>query len=211
MSEQLANKIETAYKELKQTIDQIDLLSSVIEHIKETSQDILEKYITTIDPAKLTQIREQNKTALKTMIEDVQKIERNMTDFDVVSQQTKELVDTFSSRFSTFDDVFKKTKQSITELDNKLLKLIKEAEKQQRLGQNRFLQASKLFHASAEVEKYDQLLALEKENNRMLKDIQSKMTFSSVKPNADNLKHDFNQRNKQPAFHKNRNNDTQKK
>jgi hypothetical protein len=211
MSEQLANKIETAYKELKQTIDQIDLLSSVIDHIKETSQDILEKYITTIDPAKLTQIREQNKTALKTMIEDVQKIERNMTDFDVVSQQTKELVDTFSSRFSTFDDVFKKTKQSITELDNKLLKLIKEAEKQQRLGQNRFLQASKLFHASAEVEKYDQLLALEKENNRMLKDIQSKMTFSSVKPNADNLKHDFNQRNKQPAFHKNRNNDTQKK
>jgi methyl-accepting chemotaxis protein len=211
MSEQLANKIETAYKELKQTIDQIDLLSSVIEHIKETSQDILEKYITTIDPAKLTQIREQNKTALKTMIEDVQKIERNMTDFDVVSQQTKELVDTFSSRFSTFDDVFKKTKQSITELDNKLLKLIKEAEKQQRLGQNRFLQASKLFHASAEVEKYDQLLALEKENNRILKDIQSKMTFSSVKPNADNLKHDFNQRNKQPAFHKNRNNDTQKK
>jgi methyl-accepting chemotaxis protein len=211
MSEQLANKIETAYKELKQTIDQIDLLSSVIDHIKETSQDILEKYITTIDPAKLTQIREQNKTALKTMIEDVQKIERNMTDFDVVSQQTKELVDTFSSRFSTFDDVFKKTKQSITELDNKLLKLIKEAEKQQRLGQNRFLQASKLFHASAEVEKYDQLLALEKENNRILKDIQSKMTFSSVKPNADNLKHDFNQRNKQPAFHKNRNNDTQKK
>jgi len=211
MSEQLANKIETAYKELKQTIDQIDLLSSVIDHIKETSQDILEKYITTIDPAKLTQIREQNKTALKTMIEDVQKIERNMTDFDVVSQQTKELVDTFSSRFSSFDDVFKKTKQSITELDNKLLKLIKEAEKQQRLGQNRFLQASKLFHASAEVEKYDQLLALEKENNRILKDIQSKMTFSSVKPNADNLKHDFNQRNKQPAFHKNRNNDTQKK
>lgn len=174
MNEQLANKIETAYIELKKTIDQIDMLSGVIEHIRNTSQEILEKYIAVIDPSKLTQIREQNRHALKQMIEDIQKIETNMTDFDVISHQTKELVDTFSKRFSSFDDMFKKIKQAVGDLDNKLLKLLKEAEKQQRLGQNRFLQASKLFHASAEIEKYDELLALEKENNRLLKELLSK-------------------------------------
>lgn len=191
MSDQLANKIETAYIELKQTIDRIDMLSTVIEHIKETSQEILEKYITAIDPARLTQIREQNKHALNRMIEDIQKIEANMTDFDVVSHQTKELVDTFSKRFSTFDDMFKKMKQSMGDLDNKLLKLLKESEKQQRLGQNRFLQASKLFHASAEIEKYDELLALEKENNRLLKELLSKQSlgFNPPKGPYQNVKH----------------------
>ncbi|MFP4178101.1 MAG: hypothetical protein ACLFTZ_04985 [Acholeplasmataceae bacterium] len=174
MSEQLAKRIEDAYNELRDTISRIDLLSGIIEEIKRTSQEILDRYSTAIDPAKLTQIREQNKHALNEMIEDIQKIEANMTDFEVVAQQTKELVDSFSQRFSAFDDVFRKTKQAITDLDNKLLRLLKQAERQQQLGQNRFLQASKLFDASAEVEKYDELLALEKENNRLLKELLSK-------------------------------------
>ncbi|MFP4187596.1 MAG: hypothetical protein ACLFSU_05445 [Acholeplasmataceae bacterium] len=174
MSEQLAKRIEDAYNELRDTISRIDLLSGIIEEIKRTSQEILDRYSTAIDPAKLTQIREQNKHALNEMIEDIQKIEANMTDFEVVAQQTKELVDSFSQRFSAFDDVFRKTKQAITDLDNKLLRLLKQAERQQQLGQNRFLQASKLFHASAEIEKYDELLALEKENNRLLKELLSK-------------------------------------
>ncbi|MFW5879889.1 MAG: hypothetical protein ACOCUV_03605, partial [bacterium] len=50
-------------------------------------------------------------------------------------------------------------------------------------SQNKFAKASALFDANREIEKYDELIKLEKENNKLLKQIDKKLLKEPKKKN----------------------------
>jgi chromosome segregation ATPase len=170
-SEVLLKKIEEAYMELGNTIDKVNMLTSIIETVKVTTKEILDRYISTIDPAKLTEMRESGKKVLQQMIEDISKIDQALSSYSIVEHQLNEQVTSFSSRLQSLEQMLQGTRKSISDIDTKLLKLIKEAEKNQLTAQKRFQQASQLFNASLEVEKYEELISLQKDNNAMLKEL----------------------------------------
>lgn len=182
-NEQLSKKIEEAYEELIKTMDQIGSLGQIVEQLKTNTQSIIEKYVETLEPAKIAQLREQSKKSLNQMIEDVNRIQKAMIDYDVVEHQISEYVTSFTVKMNNFENILQGTKKIIQDMDTKLLKLIKEAEKNQVIGQKRFYQASQLFNASAEVEKYDELLKLQKENNKLLKEFLNKKQDNFPKNN----------------------------
>ena len=182
-NEQLSKKIEEAYEELIKTMDQIGSLGQIVEQLKTNTQSIIEKYVETLEPAKIAQLREQSKKSLNQMIEDVNRIQKAMIDYDVVEHQISEYVTSFTVKMNNFENILQGTTKIIQDMDTKLLKLIKEAEKNQVIGQKRFYQASQLFNASAEVEKYDELLKLQKENNKLLKEFLNKKQDNFPKNN----------------------------
>ena len=146
-NEQLSKKIEEAYEELIKTMDQIGSLGQIVEQLKTNTQSIIEKYVETLEPAKIAQLREQSKKSLNQMIEDVNRIQKAMIDYDVVEHQISEYVTSFTVKMNNFENILQGTKKIIQDMDTKLLKLIKEAEKNQVIGQKDFIKpASYLMH-----------------------------------------------------------------
>lgn len=169
--DELGKKIEETYNELLIAIKKINTLSETIEGLKSTTTDIINQYTQTIDQSKLDKIKSSSEKALNTMVKDIKVIEDQMISFEVVKQTIEDSIELFTSRMSSLEDNLKKTKGPIQEIDQKIIKHIKEAEKNNALGLKRFNQASALIDAKEEIKRYDKLLELEKENNRLLKQL----------------------------------------
>jgi len=172
--ELLGKKIEEAYNELTTTVEKLNTLTGIVDQLKNNTKGIIDQYVATLDPTKMAEMRESSKKAFQQMMDDIIKIDQALKNYEVVEYQLGENITGFNVRLNQFENSLQSTRKSLQDMDTKLLKLIKEAEKNQANGQKRFQQASQLFHASAEIEKYDELIKLERENNRLLKELLGK-------------------------------------
>ena len=96
------------------------------------------------------------------MLNDIKKVEEQMSGFEVIKQTLEDSFELFTKRMTSLEDNIKKTKGPIQEIDQKLIKYIKEAEKNNLIGLKRLTQAATLVDAKEEIQKYDKLLELEK-------------------------------------------------
>jgi hypothetical protein len=170
----LAKKIEDAYIEMRNMIDKLDAINRIVDQFKNNTNEILEKYITTLEPTRIAEIRENSKKALNEMIIDIKKIDQALNDFAVIEHQLGENIASFNTRIHKLEQDLQSNRKSLQEVDTKLIRIIKEAEKNQQTAQKRFYQANQLINASSEVEKYDELIKLQRENNKMLKELLEK-------------------------------------
>jgi phosphoglycerate-specific signal transduction histidine kinase len=180
--ETLAKKIEDAYTEMRSMIDKLDAINRIVEQFKNNTNDIIDKYISTLEPAKIAEIRENSKKALNEMITDIKKIDQALSDFVVIEHQLGENITSFNTRIHKLEQDLQSNRKSLQDVDTKLIRIIKEAEKNQQTAQKRFYQANQLLKASAEVEKYDELIKLQRENNKMLKELLGKTPGQHQKP-----------------------------
>lgn len=176
--EVLAKNIEEAYEVLNRTIDKLNSLTGIVDQFKSNTQEIIEKYIKTVEPNKIADLRENSKKNLQKMIEDISSIDKALSNYDIVEHQLSENISNFQVKMNNFENTIQSTRTTLQKLDEKLLKLIKEAEKNQQTAQKRFSQASQLFAATIEIEKYEDLLKITKENNVLLKKIVEKDTIN---------------------------------
>ncbi|MBW4258567.1 hypothetical protein KTG15_12855 [Methanobacterium sp. YSL] len=187
--DELVKKIETTYDELIYTIGKVNQLSDTIENLKITTTQIIDRYTETLDLTKIEKVRQTTEKSLQAMVEDVKKIENLMGNLEISKQNVADLMSLFTNRMATLEDTLKKTRNPIQEIDQKLIKYIKEAEKNAELGMKRFTQAAQLVDAKEEIKKYDELIALQKENNKLIKQLMTKLTVNSYdeKPLLNNV------------------------
>lgn len=176
--EVLAKNIEEAYEALNRTIDKLTSLTGIVDQFKSNTQEIIDKYMSTIGSNKMADLRENSKKSLQKMIEDISSIDKALSNYDIVEHQLSENISNFQVKMNNFENTIQSTRTTLQKLDEKLLKLIKEAEKNQQTAQKRFSQASQLFAAIIEIEKYEDLLKITKENNVLLKKIVEKDTIN---------------------------------
>lgn len=172
--EVLAKRIEEAYEALDKTIEKVGLLTGIVDQFRINTESIMEKYITTLDPSRMAEMRESSKKNLQKMVEDIDSIDKALKNYEVVEYQLVEQITNFQQRINNLENNLQNTRKSLQDMDTKLLRLIKEAEKNQQSAQKRFTQASQLISAEKEIEKYDELLKLMRTNNRLLQDLNNK-------------------------------------
>lgn len=187
--EELVKKIEATYEELLNTIKKVNALTQTIDDLKVTTTQIIEKYTETLDQSKIEKAKQSTEKTLQVMVEDIKKIENLMGNVEMAKQNVADLISLFTNRMASLEDTLKKTKTPIQEIDQKLIKYIKEAEKNAELGMKRFNQAAQLVDAKEEIKKYDELIMLQKENNKLIKQLMAKMATNagenqSVLPNG---------------------------
>lgn len=172
--EVLAKRIEEAYEALDKTIEKVGMLTGIVDQFKISTESIIEKYIITLEPSRMAEMRESSKKHLQKMIEDIDSIDKALKNYEVVEFQLVEQITNFQQRINNLENNLQNTRKSLQDMDTKLLRLIKEAEKNQQSAQKRFTQASQLISAEKEIEKYDELLKLMRTNNRLLQDLNNK-------------------------------------
>lgn len=172
----LAEKIEQAYQALQGLMTQINDISSIADTIETATKKINAKYLDILDPKKFEQLKDNSTRSMDDILKSIQKIEESIVSIDVLKQQTGEAIAALAGRISSYESNLRISKDTAREIDEKLLKIIKSAENAQVTGEKRILTASKLLEASAEVEKFDQLLKLENDNNRLLRDVLGKLS-----------------------------------
>lgn len=187
--EELVKKIEATYEELLNTIKKVNALTQTIDDLKVTTTQIIEKYTETLDQSKIEKAKLSTEKTLQVMVEDIKKIENLMGNVEIAKQNVADLMSLFTNRMASLEDTLKKTKTPIQEIDQKLIKYIKEAEKNAELGMKRFNQAAQLVDAKEEIKKYDELITLQRENNKLIKQLMAKMATNagenqSVLPNG---------------------------
>lgn len=172
--EVLAKRIEEAYESLNTTIEKVGTLTDIVDQFKKSTESIMEKYISTLEPSRMAELRENSKKNLQKMIEDIDSIDRAIKNYEIVEHQLVEQITNFQQRINNLETNLGNTRKSLQDMDTKLLRLIKEAEKNQQTAQKRFTQATQLITAEKEIEKYDELLRLIKNNNRLLQELTNK-------------------------------------
>ncbi len=178
--EELIKKIETTYEELLNTVKKVNALSQTIDELKVTTTQIIEKYTETLDQSKIEKAKQSTEKTLQVMVEDIKKIENLMGNVEIAKQNVADLMTLFTNRMTSLEDTLKKTKNPIQEIDQKLIKYIKEAEKNAELGMKRFNQAAQLVDAKEEVKKYEELITLQRENNKLIKQLMAKMSVNNT-------------------------------
>lgn len=173
--DELVKKIEATYDELIYTISKVNQLSETIDHLKLTTTQIIDNYTETLDHTKIDKAKQQTEKTLQIMVDDIKKIENLMNGVEVAKQDVKDLIGLFNSRMSSLEESLKNARKPIQEIDQKLVKYIKEAEKNAELGMKRFNQAAQLVDAKVEIEKYNELISLQKENNKLIKQLMAKL------------------------------------
>jgi hypothetical protein len=186
--DELGKKIEETYNELLLAIKKINVLSETIDGLKTTTTEIINQYTQTIDQSKLEKTRASSEKALNAMLNDIRKVEEQMSGFEVIKQTLEDSFELFTKRMASLEDNIKKTKGPIQEIDQKLIKYIKEAEKNNLIGLKRLTQAATLVDAKEEIQKYDKLLELEKENNKLLKQLLAKESVKPIISKEENFK-----------------------
>lgn len=176
--EELAKKIETTYEELLNSIKKVNALSQTIEDLKNTTNEIIEKYTDALDQSKIEKAKQSSEKNLQVMIEDIKKIEALMNSVEVAKQNVADLIMLFTTRMNTLDETLKNTRKPIQEIDQKLIKYFKEAEKNADLGMKRFNQAAQVVEAKEEIQKYEELISLQKENNKLIKQLMAKLSVN---------------------------------
>jgi glutamine synthetase adenylyltransferase len=172
----LAEKIEEAFLALQTVMKQINEISSIADNLESASKKINTKYLDILDSKKFETLKETSNKALEEILKDIKRIDDAILSIDVLKQQTTEAVAALSKRIGTYEENLRISKETAREVDDKLVKILKSAENAQTTGEKRILTASKLLEASAEVEKYDELLKIENENNRLLRDVLGKIS-----------------------------------
>lgn len=194
--EVLAKRIEEAYEALDKTIEKVGLLTGIVDQFRINTESIMEKYITTLDPSRMAEMRESSKKNLQKMVEDIDSIDKALKNYEVVEYQLVEQITNFQQRINNLENNLQNTRKSLQDMDTKLLRLIKEAEKNQQSAQKRFSQASQLIAAEKEIEKYDELIKLMRINNRLLQEVANKQKGMDISGQTKGLNNDHkNQKN----------------
>ena len=172
--EEIALKLEQSYEQLQILIKDIESFQGIVEGIERATKDFTVLYEKAANKSNFEDIKKQNKAAVDSIIVDVKKIEDSLLQIEVLKQQTTENIAQFARRIGTLEDSFKKTKQVTQDIDTKLTVILKTTEKINANAEGKLIKASKIFEINAEIERFDELLKLERENNKLLKEIQFK-------------------------------------
>lgn len=173
--DELARKIEEAYRGIIEATKRIMVLSDTIDDLKVTTGEIIDKYTKAIDQSKLEETRKVSQKALQGMMSEIDKVETLIKEFEYTKLSFEDGITNFTERLKSLENHLKTNKSSIDEIDRKLVKHLKSAEMNSQLGVKRLNQATKLMQAKEEIEKYDELLKLERENNKILKLLQKQL------------------------------------
>lgn len=173
--DELARKIEEAYRGIIEATKRIMVLSDTIDDLKVTTGEIIDKYTKAIDQSKLEETRKTSQKALQGMMSEIDKVETLIKEFEYTKLSFEDGITNFTDRLKSLENHLKTNKSSIEEIDRKLVKHLKSAEMNSQLGVKRLNQATKLMQAKEEIEKYDELLKLERENNKILKLLQKQL------------------------------------
>lgn len=173
--DELVKKIEATYDELIYTISKVNQLSETIDYLKLTTTQIIDKYTETLDHTKIDKAKQQTEKTLQIMVEDIKRIENLMNGVEVAKQDVKDLIGLFNNRMNSLEESLKNARKPIQDIDQKIVKYIKEAEKNAELGMKRFNQAAQLVDAKVEIQQYSELISLQKENNKLIKQLMAKL------------------------------------
>lgn len=169
--EDISQKLEKSYQNLQLLMDDIGNLEKLFTDIEKVTAEFKSKYIEVLDPKRFDDIKTENEKSMKHIMSTMKGIDESLSRILVYKEQTQTIIDLFSDKIGSFEKSFNKTKDTANDINHKLTKLLSNAEKISFNGHDKLMKASKLLEVSAEIERYDELLKLEKDNNRMLKEL----------------------------------------
>ena len=169
--EDITQKLEKSYLNLQLLMDDIGNLEKLFRDIEKVTLEFKEKFVEVLDPKRFDDIKNENEKSMKHIMSTIKNIDDNLSRVLVYKDQTQGIIDLFSEKIGSFEKTFNKTKDTANDVNLKLTKILSAAEKISFNGHDKLMKASKLLEVSAEIEKYDELLKIEKDNNRMLKEL----------------------------------------
>ncbi|MFW5889742.1 MAG: hypothetical protein ACOCUD_05160 [Bacillota bacterium] len=177
--DQLAEKLEETYKKLEKTMDEIADLKNTLHEIENSTDQIIDKYSDLIETKKYKNIQKDNNDVLKKISDHAHKIDESLSNIENYKRLTIDKMEQFINRIQKFESSYGKPRKNIETVEITLNKLLNQASKERRNSDDKLVRASKLFHVSAEIEHYDHLLQLQKENNALLKKVLNKLDSSN--------------------------------
>ena len=209
----LAKQIEQSYQKFQDLVNSIDKLHNVLTKIEGTSDSIVNKFKEVLNEKKVVEVLKNTEKQYSLMQENITQLNQQIDSVEIMHQQIDDSIKNTIRRIDRYEQNLKKAKS----LDTKLSALINTVEKNKDKAESHFYKASTIFEANREIEKYDELIELQRENNKLLKKVlnkgDSKELFSKKEKKSflDNEKIVNNHPNKQttqnkPNYSKKRNN-----
>lgn len=181
--EELASKIEKAYQQLVDLMNEIGTLKDLANEIENAAGEIAAKYQNAFDLERLQKIKNQNQNALQKILKDTKQIDEALTGIEIMKIQTEENISSFASRIGNFEASMTKMKKAMDDIDRKLLRIIKNNEKEMGVTVQK---VTSYIDASTEIEQYNKLFKIEQENNRLLKELHRRLNVSNKKSGKQN-------------------------
>jgi hypothetical protein len=172
--EDIALRIEETYKKLQEVINMIGSLKDIAEDIQKATDNIKRIYSETLKADKLSEVQKDNKKAFEAMAADVKKIDETLESISVLRIQAQDSIKMYGQRISNYEDSVRKNKELAQKIDVKLTTIVDALEKQRKVNERDYGRVVKLVEATVEIEKYDELIRLQKENNTLLQKLLSR-------------------------------------
>ena len=169
----ISKSIEASYLELKTLIDKIGDINHVIEKIKNSSEDIRAQYTEVLDNTKLKEAQKDYQITVKEMEKSLNKIQDEILHIQTIKKVAEDSLNTVINKIKRFENLLENLNNKSKSLDKKLTQSMESLKFNNHNVEKKADKALRLVELNYQVEKYEEILQLQKENNKLLKKLHS--------------------------------------
>ena len=179
--ENVANSIEKTYEELHSVINQISDLSDTISDLKKNSKDVRERYAEVLDNTKLNEVQKDYKNSVKSMEKSLDKIQDGILSIQTIRQMTQDNLEGIIKKMGHFETLLNTYNAKSKNFEKKLNTSLETLKLNHNNVTKKADQAIKAVELNHQMDKYDEIITLQKQNYDMLKKLTSKPNHNPKK------------------------------
>lgn len=173
--EQILEQLERAYDDISTLLTKVNEIDDIANKLDNIVKTFSKSYKEIFDTKKLSTFEKENKGVIQQIETDSNKISSSLQQLEYYRESVSSDISRFNQRISNYEEDIKKLKSSVNDVDNKLNRIVKEAEKKRYQSSKDVKTAFKLLQANGELENFDELLKVQQENNKLLKELNKKI------------------------------------
>jgi len=170
----ISKAIESSYQELKTLIDKIGEINHVIETFKNSSHEIREQYAEALDHTKLKAVQSDYQQTVKDMEKSLSNIQDKIIEIQTIKKVAEDSLGIVIGRMKNFEKLLDSLNNKSKNLDKKLTQSMETIKLKHANIEKKADKAFRLVELNYQVDKYDEILQLQKENNKLLKNLTKK-------------------------------------
>ena len=168
---EISKAIESAYQEFKSLIDKLADINGIVESFKSSSQAISEQYKEALDDTKLKKVQNDHAHTIKDMEKSLSGIQDRMVEIQTIKKVAEDQMKIVIRRIQNFEKLLEDLNTKAKNLDKKLTQSMESLKLRHGNVEKKADKALRLMELNYQVEKYDEILQLQKKNNILLKNL----------------------------------------
>ncbi len=178
----LSKTLEHSYQSLHEVIDQIGNITQVIQTLKNDSANVRDTYLEIFDHTKLKEAQKDYKQTTKHMLNSLNDIQDQIIHIQTIRKTAEDDLVNIVNKMKRFEKLLHNINEGSKSLDKKLSQGMEKLKLNHNNVERKADKALRLIEINHQVEKYDEIIRLQKENNTLLRKLQEKDTKPKRKP-----------------------------